>query len=85
MLNLVINARDAMPTGGGVQIATDRWEAQAVVSGGPAPGAYVRVRIKDIGQGMPQKCCNEPSIRFSRRRARREPDWVCRRSTRSCG
>jgi signal transduction histidine kinase len=53
VLNLVINARDAMPTGGDVQIATDRWEAKTVSSGGPAPGVYVRVRIKDTGQGMP--------------------------------
>jgi signal transduction histidine kinase len=53
VLNLVINARDAMPTGGEVQIATDRWEAQPLGSSGPAPGVYVRVRIRDTGQGMP--------------------------------
>lgn len=53
VLNLVINARDAMPTGGEVQIATDRCEAQTVGSSGPAPGVYVRVRIKDTGKGMP--------------------------------
>jgi signal transduction histidine kinase len=53
VLNLVINARDAMSTGGEVQIATDRWEAQPLGSSGPAPGVYVRVRIRDTGQGMP--------------------------------
>jgi signal transduction histidine kinase len=53
VLNLVVNARDAMPTGGEVQITTDRWEPQSVASGGPPPGVYVRVCIKDTGLGMP--------------------------------
>jgi signal transduction histidine kinase len=53
VLNLVVNARDAMPTGGEIQIITDRWEAQTVASDGPAPGVYVRVSIKDTGHGIP--------------------------------
>jgi signal transduction histidine kinase len=53
VLNLVVNARDAMPHGGEVQISTERWVAETSVFGSPAPGAYVRVCVKDSGQGMP--------------------------------
>jgi signal transduction histidine kinase len=52
MLNLVINARDAMPNGGIVEIATQRLEGDAASIDGPA-GFYARVRVKDSGQGMP--------------------------------
>jgi len=53
VLNLVVNARDAMPSGGDVQVSTERWEAKATASGSPAPGVYVRVRVKDTGGGIP--------------------------------
>jgi two-component system cell cycle sensor histidine kinase/response regulator CckA len=53
LLNLVLNARDAMPEGGEVTI-----EAEKVPSGGPAwPDAhgagYVRFAVTDSGTGMP--------------------------------
>ena len=53
VLNLVVNARDAMPQGGEVRISTERWLAETAISGAPAPGAYVRVCVKDSGQGIP--------------------------------
>jgi signal transduction histidine kinase len=53
VLNLVVNARDAMPNGGELQISTDRWAVETAISGSAAPGIYVRVRVKDSGQGMP--------------------------------
>jgi signal transduction histidine kinase len=53
VLNLVVNARDAMPHGGEVRISTERWVAETTISGEPAPGAYVRVCVKDSGQGIP--------------------------------
>jgi signal transduction histidine kinase len=53
VLNLVVNARDAMPHGGEVRISTERWVAETAISGSPAPGDYVRVRVKDSGQGIP--------------------------------
>jgi signal transduction histidine kinase len=54
ILNLAINARDAMPNGGEVLIST----ARHVVKPGalePAPGTYVRVRVKDNGVGMSER------------------------------
>jgi signal transduction histidine kinase len=53
VLNLVVNARDAMPHGGEVRISTERWVAETAIAGSPAPGAYVRVCVRDSGQGIP--------------------------------
>ncbi|SFL95464.1 PAS domain S-box-containing protein [Variovorax sp. OV329] len=55
ILNLAINARDAMPEGGRLTIST---EAVKLVSSpqraidGLAPGDYVAVRVSDTGTGM---------------------------------
>jgi signal transduction histidine kinase len=51
VLNLVINARDAMPNGGRLVIATSRVEiAPRVESGDPRP--HARICIADTGCGM---------------------------------
>jgi signal transduction histidine kinase len=52
VLNLVVNARDATPNGGEIRISTARWDVTTAAPGAPAPGVYVRVRVKDGGQGM---------------------------------
>ncbi|HLL68301.1 MAG TPA: ATP-binding protein [Micromonosporaceae bacterium] len=55
MLNLAVNARDAMPDGGQVTIATDGLEvdrAFAAEWSSVLPGQYVRVTIADTGTGM---------------------------------
>lgn len=55
ILNLVINARDAMLNGGNIQICTELVTMQTVTlaaSGKFSPGAYIRVRVKDYGHGM---------------------------------
>lgn len=52
ILNLVINARDAMPDGGEIRIETDECRRLAEDSGAP-PRPCVRVRISDQGCGMP--------------------------------
>ncbi len=54
ILNLAINARDAMPTGGSITVATrnltlDTSSAASAI----APGDYVVVSVADNGTGMP--------------------------------
>jgi PAS domain S-box-containing protein len=52
ILNLAVNARDAMPGGGILTIAA---EAETVAAGavpGLAPGRYVRLAVADTGVGM---------------------------------
>jgi PAS domain S-box-containing protein len=52
ILNLAVNARDAMPDGGAITIAA---RAETVDSGHPsklAPGPYVRLTVADTGTGM---------------------------------
>ena len=52
ILNLVINARDAMPNGGKIQLSTTRCLVGCDALGSTTPGVYVRVRVKDNGSGM---------------------------------
>jgi CheY-like chemotaxis protein len=55
ILNLAINARDAMPTGGMLTIETRLVTLDADVAGRIAnarPGEYVRLTVSDTGHGM---------------------------------
>jgi PAS domain S-box-containing protein len=49
VLNLVINARDAMPDGGVLTITVDHLEASTAEL---PPGRYVRLTVSDTGSGM---------------------------------
>ena len=49
LMNLVLNARDAMPNGGRLSVVT------ALASEAPPhePGSYIQLTVTDTGQGMP--------------------------------
>ncbi|MDY7085027.1 MAG: PAS domain S-box protein [Actinomycetota bacterium] len=55
LLNLAVNARDAMPAGGTLSVDTSNAHiADDDSTGGTlAPGHYVRLRVSDTGSGMP--------------------------------
>jgi signal transduction histidine kinase len=58
LMNLAMNARDAMPDGGRLTIATADVELDGTVTflRGPAtPGRYVRVSVVDTGVGMTEE------------------------------
>jgi CheY-like chemotaxis protein len=52
LLNLVVNARDAMPQGGRLAISTENVDLTESEPGRLAPGPYIRVAVMDTGSGM---------------------------------
>ena len=57
VMNLCVNARDAMPEGGTLTITLERRQVDAntaaVMGDQPAPGEYVAIRVNDTGTGIP--------------------------------
>jgi nitrogen-specific signal transduction histidine kinase/CheY-like chemotaxis protein len=56
LLNLIVNAREAMPRGGTLHIRTDEVSLGVHDVGNPGglePGSYVRLSVIDTGEGIP--------------------------------
>lgn len=57
LMNLCVNARDAMPDGGKLTLAAENVrlsEAQAKLNPQAKPGPYVVLTVRDTGEGIPQ-------------------------------
>lgn len=52
IMNLVLNARDAMPDGGSIRIRTANTQIRADSGRRLPPGPYVLLEVSDTGQGM---------------------------------
>lgn len=52
LLNLVVNARDAMPRGGTITITAEPETRRDLMAGAPGGPSFVRISVKDTGEGM---------------------------------
>ena len=65
LLNVLINARDAMPEGGRVTVATSTMvDSERLERHGLAPGTYVVICVIDQGQGMPPEVAQRATEPF---------------------
>jgi len=55
LLNLTLNARDAMPDGGDIVLVAREENISASHSNGLEAGRYIRVSVTDAGEGMDQE------------------------------
>ncbi len=55
LLNLAVNARDAMPEGGTLTISGSKEVVTTTHPAGLAPGSYARITVEDTGHGMDER------------------------------
>ncbi len=79
LMNLVINARDAMPRGGEIVISTENvtLTAEQAASRQLSPGSFVSLSVRDSGEGFPRRFRPRFLIRSSpRKRSAKGPASV---------
>ena len=65
LVNLIINGRDAMPQGGRIGIAIDRFEHGPQFGDLALPaGGYISIRVTDEGEGIPESLINRVTEPF---------------------
>ena len=66
VLNIAINARDAMPDGGVVELTTGKLHLNGdAAARGLTPGDYIFIEVKDEGHGMPAHVVERATEPFS--------------------
>jgi PAS domain S-box-containing protein len=63
LLNLAVNARDAMPSGGTITIAAEEYVTDGVADR-LKPGRYIRLSVTDSGEGMDAKTLEQATTPF---------------------
>src|SRR5262249_55837667 len=58
LINLVLNARDAMPDGGDLMIATRNMDLAESMDSDVPRGSYVMISVSDTGHGMDEETRN---------------------------
>ncbi len=55
VMNLVVNARDAMPNGGSLTIETANADVDEIGDGSIEPGRYITLTVRDAGEGIDEQ------------------------------
>ena len=55
VMNLVVNARDAMPNGGDLTIETANADVEEIGDGSIEPGRYITLTVRDAGEGIDEE------------------------------
>ncbi|PKA42758.1 hybrid sensor histidine kinase/response regulator [Rhizobium sullae] len=63
ILNLIVNARDAMPGGGKITVRAEE-RAMGDGNGAVAPGTYLCISVTDRGEGMDEKTLEQATTPF---------------------
>ena len=89
LLNVVVNARDAIATCGKIEIETRNVfleDTDTTEFSDIAPGHFVRIRVKDNGNGMtPEVLARAIEPFFTTKNIGEGPDLALARHTASCG